>query len=59
MGGNRRLKIYGTLKCSSGNRMKRKKRVFFSSAAEANSQGYRPCAHCMRSEYKKWIYSVK
>ena len=30
-GGNQKLKIYGTLKCSSGKRMKRENRVFFSS----------------------------
>ncbi len=55
-GGNRRLKIYGTLTCTSGKRMKQAHRVFFSSTAEANHLGYRPCGHCMRSEYKKWIY---
>jgi len=46
-GGNRRLKIYGTLKCSSGKRMKRENRVFFSSEVEATNLGYRPCGHCM------------
>ena len=54
-GGNRRLKIYGTLNCLSGKRMKRESRVFFSSEVEANSQGYRPCGHCMRSEYKNGL----
>jgi hypothetical protein len=29
LGGNRKLKIYGTLKCASGKRMKRENRVFF------------------------------
>ncbi len=38
--------------------MKRENRVFFSSEVEANNQGYRPCGHCMKSEYKKWTYSV-
>ena len=57
-GGNRKLKIYGTLKCSSGKRMRRENRVFFSSEVEANNQGYRPCGHCMKSEYMKWTYSV-
>jgi len=53
-GGNSKLKIYGTLKCSSGKRMKRNNRVFFISEQEAVEMGYRPCGHCMRSEYQKW-----
>jgi methylphosphotriester-DNA--protein-cysteine methyltransferase len=47
-GGNMRLKIYGTLHCKSGKRMKRENRVFFSSENEARTQGFRPCGHCMR-----------
>ena len=54
LAGNSSLKIYGTLDCYSGKRMKRKTRVFFKSAAEAISVGYRPCGHCMKDEYKKW-----
>ncbi|MBS1519790.1 MAG: metal-binding protein [Bacteroidetes bacterium] len=50
-GGNKKLKIYGTLKCSSGKRMKTENRVFFKSAEEAINEGYRPCGHCMREEY--------
>jgi methylphosphotriester-DNA--protein-cysteine methyltransferase len=53
-GGNRKLKIYGTLQCKSGKRMKRKNRVFFSSEQEAKRYDYRPCGHCMNTEYKKW-----
>jgi methylphosphotriester-DNA--protein-cysteine methyltransferase len=45
-GGNIKLKIYGTLRCSSGKRMKRKNRVFFSSENEAIENWYRPCGHC-------------
>jgi methylphosphotriester-DNA--protein-cysteine methyltransferase len=52
--GNRKLKIYGTLNCSSGKRMKVGNRVFFKSEAEAIECGYRPCGHCMRSAYKTW-----
>jgi len=52
--GNRKLKIYGTLNCSSGKRMKIENRVFFKSAAEAGNEGYRPCGHCMREEYLRW-----
>jgi len=53
-GGNRKLKIYGTLSCSSGKRMKRENRVFFSSEQEAQNNNYRPCGHCMKTAYKKW-----
>ncbi|MBS1914946.1 MAG: metal-binding protein [Bacteroidetes bacterium] len=53
-GGNRKLKIYGTLHCVSGKRMKKENRVFFSSKNEAEKHGYRPCGHCMNPEYKKW-----
>jgi methylphosphotriester-DNA--protein-cysteine methyltransferase len=52
--GNVKLKIYGTLNCASGKRMKLKNRVFFSSEAEAIELGYRPCGHCMRTAYKQW-----
>lgn len=53
-GGNRKLKIYGRLACSSGRRMKRENRVFFHDEADALSHGYRPCGHCMRSAYLQW-----
>lgn len=53
-GGNRRLKIYGTLQCASGKRMKRENRVFFSSERSAQENGYRPCGHCMREAYQAW-----
>lgn len=54
LGGNMRLKIYGSLSCSSGKRMKRSNRTFFVSEAEAIENGYRPCGHCMKNEYKNW-----
>jgi hypothetical protein len=54
LAGNRKLKIYGTLSCSSGKRMKTDNRVFFASEAEAKSMGYRPCGHCMREKYLEW-----
>ncbi len=54
-GGNKRLKIYGTLQCQSGKRMKRENRVFFAAAAEAIQHNYRACGHCLPEEYKKWI----
>ena len=53
-GGNRSLKIYGTLSCKSGKRMKKVSRVFFKSEKEAIDKGYRPCGHCMREEYQSW-----
>ena len=52
--GNMQLKIYGTLHCKSGKRMKKQNRIFFISQNEAVENGYRPCGHCMKSEYKKW-----
>jgi hypothetical protein len=53
-GGNKPLKIYGTLSCKSGMRMKSGNRVFFKSEEEAIKGGYRPCGHCMKAEYQKW-----
>src|SRR5215831_3531484 len=54
LGGNKLLKIYGALSCSSGKRIKKENRVFFHSEEEAINEGYRPCGHCMKSEYEKW-----
>lgn len=58
-GGNRKLKIYGTLQCKSGKRMKRENRVFFASENEVIKNGFRPCGHCMKKAYQKWIYSTE
>ncbi len=52
--GNRKLRIYGTLQCRSGKRMKRENRVFFATESEAIQNGYRPCGHCMKKNYQKW-----
>ncbi len=53
-GGNRKLKIYGTLSCASGKKMKKESRVFFTSEKEAVANGFRPCGHCMKDKYQKW-----
>ena len=53
-GGNENLKIYGTLGCRSGKRMRKENRVFFISQNEALDKGYRPCGHCLPRKYKKW-----
>ena len=53
-GGNAKLKIYGTLNCKSGKRMKRENRVFFGSVGEARERGYRPCGNCLKGDYHKW-----
>ncbi|HCZ35236.1 MAG TPA: metal-binding protein [Cytophagales bacterium] len=53
--GNRKLKIYGLLNCTSGKRMKKQNRIFFVSETEALQHGYRPCATCMRKQYQQWI----
>jgi methylphosphotriester-DNA--protein-cysteine methyltransferase len=54
LGGNIKLKIYGTLSCKSGKRMKKQNRIFFVSESEALSNSYRPCGYCMKTNYKKW-----
>ncbi|WP_206610861.1 Ada metal-binding domain-containing protein [Leptospira stimsonii] len=53
-GGNLRLKIYGKLHCSSGKKMKKENRVFFTSRKNAEQNGFRPCGHCMKEEYRIW-----
>ena len=53
-GGNKTLKIYGTLHCKSGKKLMIKNRVFFPSEEAATRSGYRPCAHCLRSKYLEW-----
>lgn len=52
--GNAKLKIYGSLSCASGKRMKKQNRVFFSNEQEAKENGYRPCGHCLREKYLLW-----
>jgi methylphosphotriester-DNA--protein-cysteine methyltransferase len=52
--GNKKLKIYGALSCSSAKKMKKENRVFFSSEQEALNNRYRPCGHCMIDKYKIW-----
>ena len=54
LAGNRKLKIYGTLNCSSGKRIKTENRLFFESETEAIATRYRPCGHCMKEAYQKW-----
>ncbi len=59
LGGNKRLKIYGRLDCSSANKWIEKgyyiqNRVFFLNEETAIKAGYRPCAVCMRKEYEEW-----
>jgi len=50
--GNKNLKIYGTLHCGSGKRMKKSNRVFFETEEEAIGLGYRRCGNCMRRNSK-------
>ena len=58
LGGNRASKIYGRLDCPSAIRALArgyaKRRVFFAEEATAIAAGYRPCAVCMRKEYRRW-----
>ena len=53
-GGNRKQKIYGTLICKSGKRMKRQNRVFFENRKDAINNGYRPCGNCMKETCREW-----
>ena len=59
LAGNSRLKIYGTLHCKSGKRMKKENRVFFKSERNTLIAGFRPCGNCLKEEYRKWIYSTQ
>jgi methylphosphotriester-DNA--protein-cysteine methyltransferase len=52
--GNKKLKIYGQLNCSSGMRMKPENRVFFETEGEAIQLNFRPCGHCMNKKYRQW-----
>ena len=54
LGGNSKLKIYGTLSCKSGKRMKIQNRLFFTSEQEAVFEGFRPCGHCLKEKYRLW-----
>jgi hypothetical protein len=59
LGGHRKNKIYGRLDCAGAARWIAKghyvkQRVFFADEATAIAAGYRPCAGCMRAEYKEW-----
>ncbi|HQQ99116.1 MAG TPA: Ada metal-binding domain-containing protein [Cyclobacteriaceae bacterium] len=54
LAGNRSLRIFGTLRCRSGKRMKRINRIFFKNETEALCEGFRPCSNCMRTNYLKW-----
>ncbi|MFZ5971125.1 MAG: Ada metal-binding domain-containing protein [Bacteroidota bacterium] len=54
LAGNGPLKIFGTLHCRSGRKMKRQNRVFFRNEAEALQAGYRPCGHCQREKFLIW-----
>lgn len=54
LGGNRKLRIYGKLSCKSGRRLHVNNRVFFASEPEAKAAGFRPCAHCMNTQYQDW-----
>ena len=59
LGGNKSTHIYGRLDCSialthiaKGGYLKN--RVFFANEYGAKAAGYRPCANCMKLEYRIW-----
>ena len=58
-GYNGKDKIYGRMDCPSSLRWIAKgyyvdKRVFFKDEYTAVMAGFRPCACCMKNEYKRW-----
>lgn len=58
LGGNRRLRIYGRLDCPNALRWIAKghyvkNRVFFADAATALAAGCRPCAVCLRADWRR------
>jgi hypothetical protein len=57
LGGYSKNKIYGTLNCKTGKRMKTENRVFFKDEEEAIVAGYRPCGNCLPQQYKQWKQS--
>lgn len=57
-GGNKKLKIYGTLSCASGKKIKRENRIFFLTEKEAIANCFRPCGHCLKEKYKKWKHET-
>lgn len=58
LAGNATAKIFGRLDCTSGKRMKSINRVFFENREMAEKEGYRPCGHCMKADYKIWKYAA-
>ncbi|HET7843452.1 MAG TPA: hypothetical protein VFL14_04830 [Xanthomonadales bacterium] len=59
LGGFRPRRLYGRLDCPSALRFIARGgyvhgRVFFADEATAIAAGYRPCAVCMREQYRNW-----
>lgn len=59
LGGHRRQRIYGRLDCPAALRAIARggyigQRVFFADEAAARAAGYRPCAVCLREQYRAW-----
>lgn len=63
LGGNKKLKIYGKLDCTSALRWIKKgkyvnNRVFFEDEESAKRAGYRPCGICMKKEYQNFRKTI-
>jgi hypothetical protein len=63
LGGHRRTRIYGLLGCPTALRAIARggyvaHRVFFEDEAAARAAGYRPCAVCLRDDYRAWRASA-
>jgi methylphosphotriester-DNA--protein-cysteine methyltransferase len=60
VGGHRRTRVYGRLDCPGALKWIAKghyvrHRVFFADEETAIAAGYRPCAVCLRDEYRRWM----
>jgi methylphosphotriester-DNA--protein-cysteine methyltransferase len=60
LGGHRRTRVYGRLDCPGALKWIAKghyvrHRVFFADEETAIAAGYRPCAVCLRDEYRRWM----
>ena len=59
LGGHRKDRVYGRLDCPGALQWIAKgcyvkQRVFFADESTAIAAGYRPCATCMKEQYRVW-----
>ena len=64
VGGHRGTKVYGRLDCPTALACGAKgkyvqQRVFFADEEVAIAAGYRPCGHCLRPRYRRWLADLE